>query len=99
MDCRWILRREHCQVVNLGELLKPFVFFDYAYGRQKPLINSEGDTSASLMDAGIGLKFSQGKSFSGNLVVGFPLREKFEQINVAPVVDDYRLVFDFQYSF
>ncbi len=85
--------------VNLRELLKPFVFFDYAYGRQKPLIDGEGDTSASLMDAGIGLKFSQGKSFSGNLLVGFPLREKFEQINVAPVVDDYRLVFDFQYSF
>lgn len=85
--------------VNLRELIKPFLFFDYAYGKQRSLDESEADASAQLMDAGVGLKFSHGKSFSGNLLVAFPIKEEFKEVNVAPVADDRRIVFDFQYSF
>lgn len=91
--------------INLKELVKPFLFLDYAYGRQKSLIANEGDAKASLLDAGFGFKFSQGKAFSGNLLVAFPIQEEFELatatqvITTTPVVDDRRIVFDFQYSF
>jgi hemolysin activation/secretion protein len=85
--------------INLRELVKPFLFVDYAYGQQQTLIESEKNATAQLIDAGLGFKFSQGKSFSGNLLVAFPIKEKFEEISAIPVLDDSRVVFDFQYSF
>ena len=88
--------------LNLKEFLKPFLFADYAYGIQVPLATggNEQKTTAKLMDAGFGFKFSQGKSFSGNLLVAFPVRESFKPVRTPPPkVDDRRIVFDFQYSF
>lgn len=85
--------------INLKEFIKPFIFFDYAFGIQKSLIG-EPDTKAKLMGAGFGFKFSQGKSFSGNLLMAFPIMEEFQPEPLAtPVIDSHRLVFDFQYSF
>lgn len=85
--------------VNLRELMKPFLFVDYAYGKQQPLADSQASAKAKLTDGGFGLKFAQGKSFSGNLSVAFPIKQKFEGIASKPVVDSKRVVFDFQYSF
>ena len=85
--------------INLKEFAKPFLFFDYAYGKQQPLAESETNAKASLMDTGFGFKLSQGKSFSGNLLLAFPLKEKFVGISSLPVIDSQRVVFDFQYSF
>jgi len=85
--------------VNLRELMKPFLFADYAYGQQQSLVATESNATAQLVDAGLGFKFAQGKSFSGNLLAAFPIKEKFSGINKVPEVDSYRLVFDFQYSF
>lgn len=85
--------------VNLRNLLKPFVFFDYAYGRQVSLLEDQADATAQLMDAGVGLKLSHGRSFSGNLLVAFPIKETFEGLRATPVAEDRRFVFDVQYSF
>lgn len=85
--------------MNLRELVKPFLFFDYAYGKQRSLLEGESDSSAKLMDAGVGLKFGQGRSFSGNLLVAYPLKEEFDGVNTPPEVEDRRVVFDFTYSF
>ena len=85
--------------INLREITKPFVFIDYAYGVQQSLADNEGNTTAQLLDAGFGFKFAYGKSFSGNLLVAFPIREKFKQIALIPTADSQRIVFDFQYSF
>ena len=86
--------------INLKALLKPFLFVDYAYGKQQVLDQAldEPKIKAKLMDAGFGFKLSQGKSFSGNLLLAFPIKESFSLPN-PPEVDSYRVVFDFQYSF
>ncbi len=87
--------------INVREITKPFLFVDYAYGRQIALNERDPDSSAKLVDAGFGFKFSRGKSFSGNLLMAFPIREKYKEIASAaiPEVDSHRVVFDFQYSF
>ena len=87
--------------INVREITKPFLFVDYAYGRQISLNERDPDSSAKLVDAGFGFKFSRGKSFSGNLLMAFPIREKYKEITptAIPVVDKHRVVFDFQYSF
>ena len=86
--------------VNLKELLKPFLFVDYSYGIQRTLLEGQDVIKAHLTGAGLGFKVSQGKSFSGNLLVAFPLGENFDPAPLTPPeVKDRRVVFDFQYSF
>ena len=88
--------------VNLKEFVKPFLFVDYAYGKQLPfpLRFDEQKTQAKLLDAGFGFKFSQGKSFTGTLSVAYPIQESLEPEPTIPTeVKDRRIVFDFQYSF
>ena len=85
--------------INLKEFAKPFLFVDYAYGKQQPLAESETYAKASLLDAGFGFKLSQGKSFSGNLLIAFALKENFDGLSARPMVDKSHAVFDFQYSF
>lgn len=85
--------------INLKELVKPFLFLDLAYGKQHPLVENETYAKASLLDAGFGFKLSHGKSFSGNLLMGFPIQENFDGVRSTPSVDTTRVVFDFQYSF
>lgn len=85
--------------INLKEFIKPFLFVDYAYGKQQPINEGETYAKASLLDAGFGFKLSQGKSFSGNLLFAFALEENFDGLSARPKVDETRLVFDFQYSF
>jgi hemolysin activation/secretion protein len=90
------------RAINVRDLMKPFLFVDYAYGVQRTLVDGESDVTAQLFDAGAGLKFSQGKSFTGNLLLAFPLREGYSgrPANATlPPVDRYRWVFDFEYSF
>lgn len=86
--------------VNLREFMKPFLFADYTYGQQQTLAVGEQNVTAKLMGAGFGFKFSQGKSFSGNLLIAFPIKESFNpEPTPPPSVDSSRVVFDFQYSF
>ncbi len=85
--------------VNFKNLTKPFVFLDYSYGLQHTLQAGEADGTAQLVDAGLGLQFSHGNAFSGNLMAAFPIAESFKGTASAPVTDGYRIVFDFQYGF
>lgn len=85
--------------INLREAMKPFLFVDYAYGQQQPL-TSEPITTAALFDAGLGWKLSVGKSFSGNLLMAFPIDDSFYPRTSEPLLKaEPRIVFDFQYSF
>lgn len=85
--------------INFKNITKPFVFVDYSYGLQHTLQADEEDGTAQLVSAGFGLQFSHGNAFSGNLMAAFPINESFKGTATAPEVDDYRIVFDFQYSF
>ncbi len=85
--------------VNLKNLMKPLVFIDYAYGLQHSLVETESDTTGQLGDIGVGLQFSYGNNFSGNLQVAFPVLEDFSLEGTQLESDDVRVLFDFQYSF
>ncbi len=85
--------------VNLKSFAKPFVFFDYAYGKQYALESGEKDPTGQLADVGIGLQFSYGYKFSGNLQLGFKVLDQFTGITGQPKIDNKRLLFDMQYSF
>lgn len=85
--------------VNFKNFAKPFIFTDYSYGKQYTLNPLETDATAQLADVGFGLQFAHGYQFSGNLMIGFPVVDKFSGTINEPVVDSSRVVFDFQYSF
>lgn len=85
--------------LNLREFTKPFLFVDYALGKQYSLAGNEGYAKAQLVDAGIGFKLSHGKGFSGNLLAAFPIQQNFDDLIVTPEVDSLRVIFDFQYVF
>jgi len=97
--------------VNIMNLVKPFVFIDYARGTQYSLLvdmdGSPGrNTHGDIADIGFGLQFSRGFNFSGNLVFGFPILEKLRAspdaagaVASLPDSDSVRLLFDFQYTF
>lgn len=82
--------------VNFRELVKPFVFVDYAYGKQ--ITKGLPDTTTELSDWGVGLQFSQGNNFKGNLQVAFPSHYDFSNPDIS-YDKEVRWVFDFQYSF
>ena len=85
--------------VRFNDLVKPVIFADYASGKQNALAGAEDKIRATLIDAGVGLKFSYGKSFNGNLLLAFPVSEDFGSLETKPDIDPNRIIFDFQYSF
>ncbi len=84
--------------VNLKEFFRPFLFFDYGYGRQHALVSKDKNNTGQLANAGIGLQFSYGYNFSGNLQLGYKVLNQFTGID-EPEADSKRLLFDMQYSF
>lgn len=85
--------------INFKQLTKPFVFADYAYGKQYSILESEPDATGQIADVGFGLQFSHGGKFSGNLQFAFPVMDKFSDTSEEPQKENMRVVFDFQYSF
>jgi len=85
--------------INLKEFIKPFVFADYAYGRQASLISSKSVVKARASDLGFGLQFAKGSNFKGHLMVAYPTGVEYNGTNLEPPDDDKRYVFDFQYTF
>jgi len=86
--------------INLKSLAKPFVFFDYGYGKQYGIDSGENDPTGQLGDIGIGLQLSHGYKFSGNLQLSYKILEQFtDNINQQAKADNIRLLFDMQYSF
>lgn len=93
-------------VINLKTFLKPFMFFDYGYGKQyvpasggRNTLAKNGDVTGQLADVGVGLQFSYGYNFRGNLQLGYNVLSQFTNIGEQPKADDARLLFDMQYSF
>lgn len=84
--------------VNFKDIARPFVFADVAYGRQYTLTTVDPDGNGRVFDAGIGLQVAYGNHVQGNLMFALPVSEKFEATN-TPTIDNYRVVFDFQYTF
>ncbi len=88
--------------VNLKSFITPFVFFDYAYGKQYEIApGAKEDPTGQLADVGVGLQFSHGYKFSGNLQLGYKILDQFTGglDGAQPKADDARLLFDMQYSF
>ena len=85
--------------INFKQFAKPFVFADFAYGKQYTLTAGEADATGQIADIGFGLQFSYQSQFSGNLMFAFPVVDKFSATSQQPDVDNSRVVFDFQYSF
>ncbi|MCF6256215.1 MAG: ShlB/FhaC/HecB family hemolysin secretion/activation protein [Gammaproteobacteria bacterium] len=86
--------------INLKSFLKPFVFFDYAYGKQYEIAVGKEDPTGQLADVGVGLQFSHGYRLSGNLQLGYKILDQFTDLDGGqPKADDARLLFDMQYSF
>ncbi len=84
--------------VNLEEFFRPFLFLDYGYGKQYSLALEEADSTGQLANVGVGLQFSHGYHFSGNLQLGYKVLNRFTGID-KPEADSKRLLFDMQYSF
>lgn len=85
--------------INFRDITKLVFFADYSNGRQLSLDDNERPLSVKLANIGLGLKFSHGKSFNGNLFLTRPVSQDFGILDPRPEFDDYRFVFDFQYSF
>jgi len=86
--------------INLKSFVKPFVFFDYAYGKQYEIAAGKKNPTGQLADVGVGLQFSHGYRFSGNLQLGYKILDQFTDLDGGqPKADDARLLFDMQYSF
>ncbi len=85
--------------VNFKTFAKPFVFFDYAYGKQYELRSGQKDPTGQLADIGIGLQFSHSHNFNGNLQLAHKILDQLTDIDAQLKADDIRLLFDMQYSF
>ena len=87
--------------VNLRELIKPFVFVDYAYGKQNAIAGAgkSTDVTADITNLGFGLQLSHRNKFKGNLMFAVPIDARSSDPEVMPQNLDNRIIFDFQYSF
>ncbi len=85
--------------VNVKALTRPFVFFDYGYGKQYTIGPTDKDPTGQLADVGVGLQFSHSHNFSGNLQLTYKVLDQFTNLTIPPKADDMRLLFDMQYSF
>ena len=85
--------------VNVRDLVKPMLFADYAWGKQYSLVENESDVSGSLSDIGVGLQFTHGVKFRGDLQVAIPTKNKFSKEDVVPDKNDIRIIFEVQYGF
>ena len=83
--------------INLKEFMKPFVFVDYAKGIQNQAFNE--DVTAEVANWGVGLQFTSGDKFRGNLQFAFPSHQEFSHPDAINYEKEDRIVFDFQYSF
>lgn len=81
------------------DIVKPFIFVDYAYGIQRAINSAKKDVKGELFDAGIGLKFNYSNNVQGNIQVAFPINSQFSDPDIVVKEDGMRVVFDFQYKF
>ncbi len=94
----WVFNSPGFISANIQKLIKPFIFADYAYGKQHSIVN-EGGVTGTLADVGMGLQFSHGVGLKGNLQFAFPVESNFSEPDVVPEKESVRALFDVQYEF
>ncbi len=94
----WVFNAPGFMGENIQKMFKPFMFADYAYGKQRPVID-EDDLSGKLSDVGVGLQFAHGAALKGNIQFAFPLESSFSRADIAPEEKEMRILFDIQYGF
>ena len=85
--------------ISFKNIAKPFVFVDFAYGKQHSIISTSPDVTSLLADVGFGLQIAHSDKFSGNLQFAFPILDKFSDPDITIANKEARIVFDFQYKF
>ncbi len=83
---------------SLKNVVKPFIFVDWGYGKQYEITN-KADTTSQLVDAGFGFQLAHKEKFSGNLQFAFPIYNKFSDPDIIIQEKGMRIVFDMQYKF
>ena len=94
----WVFNAPDFVGESVQKIIKPFVFADYAYGKQRPIVDEE-DLSGKLSDVGVGLQFAHGAALKGNIQFAFPLASSFSRPDMAPEEKEMRILFDVQYGF
>lgn len=84
---------------NLRKVIQPFLFVDFSWGEVISIVEDESNSTGQMYDAGFGFQFSYRDNINGNLQIAFPLNEQFSDETITVPDDNFRLVFDFQYSF
>jgi hemolysin activation/secretion protein len=84
---------------SLRKILSPFIFMDAAWGQVISLDITKDNNTGQLFGAGFGFQFSYHNNFHGNFQFAFPLSEKFTDTEIIVPDDNFKLVFDLQYSF
>lgn len=102
----WILKGPSLNGFSLGgerleNMVQPFLFVDYGYGKTHSFQDNDSKTSATLADAGIGLKFSYKENLRGKLSVAQPMTSKISGIEEDTTSTDEgtNVYFDMQFSF
>ena len=94
----WVFNAPIFMGESVQKMIKPFMFADYAYGKQRPIVDEE-DLSGKLSDVGVGLQFAHGAALKGNIQFAFPLGSNFSRPEIAPKKKEMRILFDIQYGF
>ncbi|MCP3690362.1 MAG: ShlB/FhaC/HecB family hemolysin secretion/activation protein [Gammaproteobacteria bacterium] len=84
---------------NFGNIAKPFVFLDVSWGEAFSLVEGLSGVTGQLLGTGIGLQFSYENVLQGRFQLAAPLGADFNTDDIEAPDDNYKLVFDVQYSF
>lgn len=101
----WIFKGPSFNNLTFGgerfeNLMQPFVFLDYSYGKAYPFEQGGEGTEAQLVDAGFGIKLNYLTKFRGNLVFAIPINGKNTSLEEGEEPGDgMNLYFDLQYGF
>ena len=83
---------------NLKQILQPFIFADFAYGKSYTLIPTIKDSTATLANIGFGFKFSYKGSLNSSLQIAFPTKSDFSDEDLDGA-DNVKVVFEIDYRF
>lgn len=83
---------------NLRAIARPFVFADASWGEVLTLVDTQSNSTGTLLDVGLGIQFSH-LDVRGNLQLAFPVSADFSSSDTEAPDDIIKLVLDVQYSF